>query len=287
MQFDDTIDIVLPYVNPTDRDWQTDFVKYKQLAGDKSDNRFRDAGTLPHWFRLIRKHCNFKYRIVLILAQETQVPQWLNLEVQDLCVVYHRDFIPHSELPTFNSSVINCYVPFIPGLHERYILFNDDMFMIQPTIETDWFNGFRPKFHSDIVKYPRGNKLWDVNIGNSQRVINELLHCQVFNVPEHSPLPHRRTVDLFLWSKIGQQMQDALSDSRFRREKNITDWIFSMYYAAAQFGDISPYPISTYFNTERISLPGSKIACYNDTEAIQNYTNYKKKLHKILLNVGE
>ena len=61
MKLDDkTIDIVLPYVNPMDKSWQADFKKYKALAGDKGDNRFRDAGTLRHWFRLVRKNVKFK-----------------------------------------------------------------------------------------------------------------------------------------------------------------------------------------------------------------------------------
>ena len=286
MKLDDkTIDIVLPYVNPMDKSWQADFKKCKALAGDKGDNRFRDAGTLRHWFRLVRKNVKFKYRVVLILAKESQVPAWLKKDMHDVKIVFHRDFIPATELPTFNSSVINCYIPFIKGLHERYILFNDDIFIVKPTYEGDWFDDSRPKFHVDWVFYPRSGKLWDLNIGKCQDIVNALMHTQVHIVPEHGPLPHLRTVDLFLWDLIGPKMTDALAKSQFRTKNNITDWIFSMFYIVADFASVNRSPISTYYNTESLTIPSTKMVCYNDTELIKDYPRYKAKLHSLLKSV--
>ena len=278
----ETIDIVLPYVNPMDKEWQADFTKYKKLAGDKGDNRFRDAGTLQQWFRLIRKNAKFNYRIVLILARESQLPAWLDANASDLRIVYHREFIPASELPTFNSSVINCYIPFIKGLAEKYILFNDDIFMIRPTYAGDWFDGDKPKFHTDWIFFPRSSKLWDKNIGNCQMIINKLMKARLYNTPEHGPLPRKRSVDLFLWSLIKGVMTDALSESRFRKEKNVTDWIFSMFYIACDFGKYERWPISSYYNREDITIPRSKLACYNDTELIHDFKEYTKNLHRLL-----
>lgn len=278
----ETIDIVLPYVNPMDKEWQAEFIKYKALNGDKSKNRFRDAGTLKHWFRLIRKHVKFKYRIVLILARESQVPKWLDDGANDLRIVFHREFIPPAELPTFNSSVINCYIPFIHGLHERYILFNDDIFVFRPTYESDWFDAEMPKFHTEWIQFPRNDKVWDKNIEKCQRIINDMLHTQLYNIPEHGPLPRRRSLDLFLWTQYPEMMRDSLSNSRFRQEKNVTDWLFSMFYSACRFSISTPTPISTYYNREEISVPNTKFACYNDTELISNFNNYKRNLHRLL-----
>ena len=265
-----------------DKELQAEFTKYKRMAGDKGDNRFRDAGTLQHWFRLIRKNAKFKYRIVLILARESQVPSWLDVNAKDLRIVYHREFIPASELPTFNSSVINCYIPFIHDLNEKYILFNDDIFMIKPTTVGDWFDNDKPRFHSDWIVFPRSGKLWDKNIGKCQFIINKLGKCHIFNSPEHGPLPRKRSLDLFLWSLIKDTMTESLSESRFRKEKNVTDWIFSMFYTAFKFGTQASWPISTYYNQESISIPKTKIACYNDTELIHDFNAYKSNLHKIL-----
>lgn len=281
----ETIDIVLPYVNPMDKEWQAEFTNYKRLAGDKGDNRFRDAGTLQHWFRLIRKNAKFKYRIVLILARESQLPEWLDANANDLRIVYHREFIPSTELPTFNSSVINCYIPFIRGLNEKYILFNDDMFMIKPTTVGDWFNINKPKFHSDWICFPRSGKTWDQNIGNCQYTISKMMKRDLYFVPEHGPLPHIKSVDLFLWSLQSDLFSYSLCNSRFRTSKNITDWIFSMFYIACDFGINVDRPNTTYYNTERLSIPNSIIACYNDTERIMNYNVYRTNLHHILQKV--
>ena len=275
------IDIVIPWVNPTDKSWQANYRKYSGNSGDKDPNRFRDANTFQYWFKMIRKNCKFKYRIILILAQESQIPEWLDCNASDLKIVFHDAFIPKSELPTFNSSVINCYIPFIPGLSEKYILFNDDMFVIKPTRASDWFDGNKPLFHSEWREFPTYGKTWEQNIAGCQRFINRELNCMVFYNPEHAPLPHIRSVDLFVWHKYKKHFTSALSDSRFRQSKNITDWIFSMFYKVANFGT-DRGPISTYYSTEQIGVPGSIVACYNDTERIGSFKEYKKNLHRVL-----
>ena len=277
----DLIDIVIPWVNPTDKQWQANYKKYAGNRGDKDPNRFRDAGTFPYWFTLIRKNCKFNYRIVLLLAQESQIPKWLDRNASDLRIVFHDEFIPASELPTFNSSVINCYIPFIKGLSEKYILFNDDMFMIRSSHAGDWFSGNKPKFCSEWQEFPVDGKTWERNIALCQGLVNKFMKCRVFYNPEHAPLPHVRSMDLFFWHKYGGVFKDALSDSRFRKSKNITDWIFSMMYKVGNFGE-DRGAISTYYNSEHIGVPGSVIACYNDTERVENYGKYKSALNRTL-----
>jgi hypothetical protein len=280
-----TIDIVLPWVNPLDKEWQSEFIAYKRLAGDKSDNRFRDAGTLPYWFKLIRKNTQFNYRIVLIVASESQLPKWLNKSDPDLRIVYHTEFIPKHELPTFSSNVINCYIPFISDLNEHYILFNDDIFMVRPTTITDWFLRDLPKFHIEHRKFPRKSDcVWDLNIANSQLIINTLFNAQLFIVPEHAALPHKRSIDLFVWSKIGRTLQSIQSNSKFRYYKNVTDWLFSMFYVAS--GNYIPADsISTYYNKSTIGVPTTKLVCYNDTELITDYEQYVHNLHSTLSQI--
>ena len=267
------IESVIPWVNPMDKKWQANYKKYAGSHGDKDPNRFRDAGTFPYWFQLIRKNCKFDYRIILLLAQESQVPTWLDTNASDLRIVFHDEFIPNAELPTFNSSVINCYIPFIPGLSEKYILFNDDMFMIRPSHKDDWFSGDRPRFCSEWREFPIGGKTWEQNIALCQDLVNQFTLSKVFYNPEHAPLPHVRSLDLFFWHKYGKVFKEALKGSRFRKSKNITDWIFSMLYKVGEFGE-DRGNISTYYCNEDISVPDSVIACYNDTERVSNYKKY-------------
>jgi hypothetical protein len=155
--------------------------------------------------------------------------------------------------------------------------------MIKPTYANDWYDGDKPKFHSDWIVFPRSGNLWDKNIGKCQSIISRLAKCDLYNAPEHGPLPRKRSVDLFLWSLAKDIMAESLSESRFRRAKNVTDWIFSMFYMAFKFGVQAIHPISTYYNRENISIPRSAIACYNDTELISHYDIYTKNLKRLLI----
>ena len=96
------------------------FWKEKE-TGEKGDCRFRDMDTFNYWFRAIEKNCPWCRYIFLILASKSQIPAWLNIDHPKLKIVYHDEFIPKDELPTFNSSVINCYLPFISELGELLV----------------------------------------------------------------------------------------------------------------------------------------------------------------------
>jgi hypothetical protein len=54
-------------------------------------------------------------------------------------VVRHSDFIPAEYLPAFASRPIELNVHRIEGLADRFILFNDDMFLTRPVAETRFF----------------------------------------------------------------------------------------------------------------------------------------------------
>ncbi len=61
-----------------------------------------------------------------------------------LHIVKHEDYIPKEFLPAFNSHVIEMYLHRIKGLSERFVYFNDDMFMIRPLCQTDFFKDGKP-----------------------------------------------------------------------------------------------------------------------------------------------
>lgn len=277
------IDIVIPYVNNQDLNWQKDFNIHRNATGDKDARRFRDANAFHYWFRSIERTLTFNYRIVLILASEAQCPRWLYKDHERLKIVYHKDFIPSSELPTFNSSVINCYIPFIKGLHNKYVLYNDDMFNIRSLNISDFYHGNMPSLH-----YEHGRKFnpiastWDANIAKCQNEMNAMFNRNEYVCPEHCPLPHIRTLDLFLWDELPELMKSSLTGTPFRLTKNVTDWIYQIFYLYLGMSEDRHATLSHYFNNENISIPTEKIACYNDTERIKNFELYKTHLHKIL-----
>jgi len=276
------IDIIVPWVNPNDTVWRKNYEYWKEKeTGEKASIRFRDAGTFKYWFRCIEQNMPWVRYVFLVLASPSQVPEWLNVNHPKLKIVYHEQFIPKEELPTFNSSVINCYMPYIEELSNNYILFNDDMFIMNPSKETDWFIENTPVYFLMHEKYRR-NGSWSENIVNSKTIVSNIFKIMCNSNPEHGPISNNKSLNLFLWSKCSKEMWFALHNTRFRNKKNITDWIY--FFFAVVFGKfkLSRKSIVQYNGTEKISANNKLVLCANDTELIKNHTQYKINLIKIL-----
>lgn len=136
------IDVVIPWVDPTDKEWQASKNKFlKDLNSDKvdnSENRFRDWDNFKYVFRGIDKFMPWVHKIYLITCG--QVPDWMNKEADDrLVIVNHSDYIPKEYLPTFSSHPIELNLHRIKELSEHFIYLNDDYFVINETSPEDFF----------------------------------------------------------------------------------------------------------------------------------------------------
>ena len=143
------MDVVITYVNGADPEWQR---LYEQYAPQPAiAKRYRDWGTLRYLLRGIERNLPFVQNVFLVVSGATQVPEWAS---EKLRVVLHEDFIPAEFLPTFNSAAIEMFLHRIPGLGDRYIYFNDDIFPVLPCAETDFFRGSKAvlKFRRCLLK---------------------------------------------------------------------------------------------------------------------------------------
>ena len=279
------IDIVIPWVNSNDPVWRESCISWKLKSGGEADpNRFRDSGCFHYWFRCIEANCPWVRKIVLLLASPSQIPCWLNTKHPKLRIVFHNEFIPASELPTFNSSVINCHVPFIRQLSEHYVLFNDDMYVVKPMQPTDWFINGLPVQWNMHEKYRR-NGSWSENIINSKNLVAELLHTTCDSNPEHGPIANIRSLNLFLWAHQPYNIITALSNSKFRSAKNVTDWMFFFFATSMQMYIPRQYSIIDYRGDENCELSDKPISCFNDTFLIKDYKLYCRKMKKALRKV--
>ena len=120
------MDIVITYVNGLDPLWQQDYQQHTNIP--ILEKRFRDWGTLQYLFRCIEINMPFIRKVHLIVARESQIPQWLNQDTVN--VVLHKDIIPEQYLPTFNCNPIEMNLHRIKGLDEEFIYFNDDIFPV-------------------------------------------------------------------------------------------------------------------------------------------------------------
>lgn len=136
------IDLVIPWVDATDSEWN---VLRQQYAGElgciqKNSNsvtRFESWDNLKYVLRGIEECMPWVHRIFLVTCG--QIPSFLNLECPRLTLIKHADYIPAEYLPTFNSNTIEINYHRIAELSENFILFNDDLFPLQPIKETYYF----------------------------------------------------------------------------------------------------------------------------------------------------
>ena len=138
------IDFVVLWVDGNDPAWQAEKAKYQGKTVDESNsaNRFRDWGLLPYWFRAVERFTPWVRKVHFVTCG--QVPAFLNVNHPKLNLVNHADFMPADALPTFSSHAIEMNIHRIPGLAERFVYFNDDMFILRPMGEDAFFRGGLP-----------------------------------------------------------------------------------------------------------------------------------------------
>lgn len=136
------IDMVIPYVDNTDKVWQkayTDFCTKNKLGNKMVDmytDRYQDIGLINYQLKLINKYMPWVNKIYLLLMNREQAPKDLPSNVE---IIYHARFIPQKYLPTFNSTTIEMFLWNIPNLSEYFIYANDDMLPFKPLKPSDFF----------------------------------------------------------------------------------------------------------------------------------------------------
>lgn len=152
------IDIVVLWVDDSDQKWQDQRKQYIGME-DKSlnpnDCRFRDWGLMRYWFRAVEIYAPWVRKIHFVTCGH--YPEWLNLKHPKLHFVKHEDFIPKKYLPTFSSRPIELNLHRIDGLSEKFVYFNDDMFLVAPVKPADFFKGDLPRDEANRVSLPLTN----------------------------------------------------------------------------------------------------------------------------------
>lgn len=138
------VDVVITWVDGDDPEWLEEKRKYdpKTPLPDSGVHHFRDWGLLRYLFRGIEK--NMPWVRTVHFVTWGHLPKWLDTSCPKLHIVTHNDFIPGKYLPTFSSRTIELNFHRIPSLAEKFIYFNDDMYVIKPTLESAFFHNEVP-----------------------------------------------------------------------------------------------------------------------------------------------
>ncbi len=168
------IDFVILWVDGNDPEWLNEKSKFQKKKSDESNaaNRYRDWGLLPYWFRAVEKFTPWVRKIHFVTWGH--LPAFLNVNAPKLSIVRHDEFIPKEYLPTFSSHAIEMNIHRIPGLAKHFVYFNDDMFLLKPFTEDQFFkDGLPCTYGAEVPIWLTGNiGIWQHAAVNDLGIVN-------------------------------------------------------------------------------------------------------------------
>jgi hypothetical protein len=259
------IDFVIAWVDGGDPEWQREKARFKpKIHDDNRTERYRNWQLLKYWFRAVEKNAPWVNRIHFVTWGH--VPSWLDTDNPKINVVRHADFIPDEYLPTFNSNSIELNLHRIKELAEHFVLFNDDMYLINPVDRDDFFSRglprgmavFNPPTTSDDVMQAilsndirlinrnfdkkstvRGNSRRFMNIRYGKYIVRTLL-CLPWKrfvgfYNRHLASPFLKSSFECVWEKEYAAL-DRTSRNRFRSTEDINQYAFTYWqYCTGNF----------------------------------------------------
>ena len=275
------MDIVIPFVENTDRQWIEIFVKAKfpnvhkravrEFLFKPYNRRFSSHGLFKYWWRALDKNYKSLTRVHLLLMQPSQFPSFLNKDDPRIVVHYHDEFIPEKHRPCFNSSTIElCAIKHL-ALKGNFILANDDMYVNSPCDDSVFEQGGKP--------------LTFIEARDSYGALNQFRHTLVndYNlVKRHYGLP----MSYYKWHHLFQvyngEFCSAFMDSewetlssglgKWRSNSDYSHFVFMMAQNVSGFSVHSEkFPHTGYyemptFTKEMFAEADSRVVvCFNDT----------------------
>lgn len=251
------IDLVVAWVDGNDKSWLAEKNKYASSEGDSAENRFRDWDLLRYWFRGVEKNMPWVDKIHFVTWGH--VPDWLDIENPKLNIVYHKDYIPAEYLPTFSSHTIELNLHRIRGLSDKFIYFNDDMFVTDGMKPTDFFKNDLPvdcpievplRFHKGGIDHIIANDVMVINANFKKRdVVAKNLKKWIslknlymlpvesfssFDNP-HIPFAYKKSTLETVWEKEHEILAQTCSH-RFRCDLDVNQWLFRYWqFATGEF----------------------------------------------------
>lgn len=308
------IDFVILWVDGNDPKWLEEKDRQLKLKGQTLPaNRYRDYGTLQYLFRGIEKYASWVNKIYFVTWGH--VPNWLNLNNEKIVVIKHEEFIPSEYLPTFNSNVIEMNLHRIENLSENFVLFNDDLFILNNLVPNDFFEDNLPKdmyiefikknpsdrhkilkqnymniakkyFSKKKFKNQNLSKIFNLNYGcaNIYNFMNILKKDFQDIYSPHLTQTFKKSNFYNIWEKEFDLLNEACKN-KFRASSDIGTVICRYFHLLT--GEFVPSKIlGKYFNLSNnnqkliaeIENGKSKIICINDSSLDVDFDKCKKEL---------
>jgi hypothetical protein len=294
------IDAVITWVDgadPAHRKRRETWQAQAPEAGENATNphRWACSDELRYCLTSIANHAPWIGRIWIVT--DAQVPNLAGLPAAlraRISIVDHLAlFAGHQDaLPTFNSLAIESLLWRIPGLAERFVYFNDDVFLTAPLAPGDVFADEKPVLRGKWVDHTQ--LLADQSARNDPARLNDFTQInaaalagfganRVF-VAAHVVHPMRRSVFAALWAAhhsafvanigyrfrdIGQFLPQALHNHACLKAgacvvSSADDHLH------LRTGAVVDYPLATVrAYLARATHPGMKFLCVNDLPQVE------------------
>lgn len=233
------IDLVYLWCNlddPNFKQRKENFLK-GQIIDKEANNpcRFTDNGELKYSLRSVELYAPWVNKIYIVT--DNQIPDWLNLDNPKIEIVDHKEIMPKSALPSFNSIAIEHCIKNIKNLEEHFLYANDDTFFNDYTTPEFFFNkkGF-PISRFRKKRKKRYYTIYEYALNNAENLINNKFHLMLNFEPHHN-------IDAYLKSEVINCYEtfkseiDKTINSHFRNKENVERAIYQKYFIAHKKGE--------------------------------------------------
>lgn len=292
------IDFVIAWVDGSDSEWQKQKALYLEdensSAGNSGPERYRDWGILKYWFRAVERYAPWVRKIHFVTCG--QLPEWLNINHPKINFVRHEDYIPQEWLPTFSSHVIELNLFRIKDLSEKFVYFNDDMFINAPVKPENFFVNDLPCACAGLTPgpiYMGSEAVWNVALNNiitiqkyfdfreqfkkfffkwinfryGAKVLLKTIHMLPYSLfspylgfhTSHSAASYLKSTFIEVWQKEPELLRRTCTH-RFRDKSDVNQWLMEWWQVAS--GKF--YPRSPKYSKRYHSLSLSKINILED-----------------------
>lgn len=279
-----------------------DFIERKMLAQQCypnqddveviGDKRFFDNEELKYSLRSLEKFAPWINHVYIVT--DRQIPKWLNTECDSITIIDHSVIIPKKYIPCFNSAVIEYFIAFIPGLKEKFLYGNDDMFFGDYVFPDDFFVEDKPIVRVKTLKLTRTRYLETEEYSYYRTVKNSLdLLKSRYNIDLPYTLHHNidaysKKSFLLTFESFNSELRKCFGNA-FRNVNDIQRVLFNLDVVCNGMGQLrvvdNPKPWRKRLHFFKSVSWESYTGIDTETSTYQEIMKYKPKL--FCLNSGD
>lgn len=245
------VDAVYTWVNHDDPGWRdlwrtvVGAEPHDRGTGSRSLDRFMNRDELKFSLRSLAEFAPWIRHVFVVT--NCAAPPWLDAASPKITWVDHAQVIPSDCLPTFSSHAIESRLHHVPGLSDHFIYFNDDVFLMRPTLPRDFFEatGMSKSFledygsvngevHPDDPDYLNAAR-------NGRRLIEEAFGRSPTALHKHSPHALRKDVLAEMEERFSEPIART-TRNRFRTPDDVSTVSFLYHHYAYLTSRAVPAP---------------------------------------------